>query len=269
MSPMSTPPASSTPGVPPKSGRSNLIRLIVVVVVFIVVVAGISYLLYQRSLQPNIQAVNLQFGSAQTNPQTSTVQDQGRVSGSGSFSYTATSSGVAYLVFSNSFSFTSAKQVSTQYSAAGSPNSLSFTIAAGSLNTIQVPLYSGQPVSGTFTASGGSGNDVDFSILLYTCSQTIPFSATLVNSGQASGYAVVSLQIQSSSSGGNNIGPSPYSTTTTFGLPGTGPLVQNGTVFSNKYYVQQGQQTPISGTASISDCGSHTISAVISQQQKA
>jgi hypothetical protein len=264
---MGTPPASSAQGVPPKSGRSNLIRLIVVAIVIIVAVAGIGYYLYEGSLQPNIQVVNLQFGAAQTNPQTSTVQDQGRVSSSGTFSYTATMSGIAYLIFDNSFSTFSSKQVSTQFSAAGVQNSQSFTVGAGSVDAIPVVLYSGQTVSGTFTASGGSGNDVDFSIQLYTCSQSIPFTANLVNSGNANGYAVVSLQIQSSSNGGNPTGSSSYSTTT--GPAETAPLVQNGTVFSDRYYVPQGQQMTISGAATILDCGSHTFSAVISQLQKA
>jgi hypothetical protein len=258
--------------IPAAPRKSNLTLIAVVAVVVIVAVAGIGYYLYQGSLQPNIQVVNTQFGSAQYNPQASTVQSQGRVSSSGSFSYTATVSGVAELVFSNSFSTFTSKQVSVQYSAAGSPNSQSFTVGAGTASTVQVSLYAGQTVSGSFQASGGSGNDVDFSIVLYTCSQTVPSSAYLVNSGSANGYAVVSLQIQSSSAGVSTVGSTSYTTTSITGVnapAATGPLVQNGTVFSNKYYVLKGQQVPISGTAMIPDCGSHTLSAVVSQQQKA
>jgi hypothetical protein len=243
---MSAPPVSSTQTVPPKS-RHNRTLVIVEVIVIVVVAVGVGYYFYQGSLQPNIQVVNLQFGTPQQSPQTSTVQDQGRISSGGSFSYTAPSSGVAYLVFDNSFSIISTKQVSEQYSViGGSQNSQSFSVPPGTSHTVQVPIYGGQSISGTFTTSGGSGNDVDFSIQLYTCSQTVPFTATLVNSGSANGYAVVSLQIRSSS--------------------GAGPLVQNGTVFSNNYYVPQGRQVPISGTATIMDCGSHTLNAVVSQR---
>jgi flagellar basal body-associated protein FliL len=254
----------------PAPHKLNLTLVIVAVIVVIVAVAGIGYYLYQGSLQPNIQVLNLQFGSAQTSPQNSIVQDQGRVSGSDTFSYTATMSGVAYLVFDNTFSTFSSKQVSVAYSVAGSQNSQSFVVDAGNVNTIGVQMYSGQTVSGTFTASGGSGNDVDFSIILYTCSQTIPFTANIVNSGGANGYAVVSIQIQSSSNGVSTVGPSSTSTTTAAGgSSGNVPLVLSGTVFSEKYYAPKGQQEPISGTASILDCGTHTFSAVVSQQQKA
>jgi flagellar basal body-associated protein FliL len=254
----------------PTPRKSNLTLVIVLVIIVIVAASGIGYYLYQGSLQPNIQVVNLQFGSAQTNPQTSTVQDQGRVSGSGSFSYTASVGGLAYLEFDNSFSTFSSKSVSVEYSVAGVQSSQSFTIGAGSANTIGVSLNGGQTVSGTFTASGGSGNDVDFSIVLTTCSQTIPFTANLVNSGGANGYAVISLQIQSSSNVATTGGPSTASTSNTAGgSSGFGPLVQNGTVFSDKYYVEKGQQVPISGSATVLDCGSHAFTAVVSQQQKA
>lgn len=193
-----------------------------------------------------------------------------KVSGSGSFSYTASVGGLAYLVFDNSFSTFSSKSVSAEYSVAGVQSSQSFTVGAGDVNTIGVSLNGGQTVSGTFTASGGSGNDVDFSITLSTCSQTIPFTANLVDSGGANGYAVVSLQIQSSSNVATTGGSSLTSTSNTAGgSSGFGPLVQNGTVFSDRYYVEKGQQVPITGSATVLDCGLHTFAAVISQQQKA
>src|SRR5712692_4557681 len=43
--------------------------------------------------------------------------------------------------------------------------------------------------------SGGSGNDTDFYIAADTCTQTVNFSFTLVNSGSANGYATVQIQI--------------------------------------------------------------------------
>lgn len=224
---------------PQSSQKSNVMRNIVVIIVILVIVSGVGYYLYEASQQPNIQATNLQVGTAVTNPQTTTVQNQGRVSNSGSFSYSPPVNLEVYLVFDNSFSIISSKSVSLSYSVSGSSNSKSFSVGAGQISTIQVPINGGQTISGTFSVSGGSGNDIDFSVQQYTCSQTVPFSVTLVNSGKASGYVVLTLHTETGAQ-----------------------------VFSNKYYVTLGQQLPISGQANIGDCASHTLSSTISQQQK-
>lgn len=208
--------------------------------VVVSIIAGAGYYSYASSLQPNIQATNLQIGTSITNPQTVTVQDQGRVSVSGSISLTASANAVYTLVFDNTFSTFSTKQVSLSYTVAGSSNSKQLTIPAGEISNIQVSMNSGQTLTGTFSISGGSSNDVDFSITQYTCSQSVPFSFVLVNSGSANGYAVVSLHTGNGSQ-----------------------------IYSNKYYVQMGQQIQENGTANIADCASHTISSAVSEQQKA
>jgi len=213
---------------------SNWRQYAVVIVVVLVVVGVEGYYAYQGSFQPNIQATNIQVGPSYSNPQTTTVQDKGIVSSSGSFSHTATANGSAYMVFGNGFSFVAAKQVTVSYTAAGQSGSNSFTVTAGQSYTLQIPLSSGQSVSGTFTVTGGSGNDIAFSIEQYTCSQSFPFSLVLVNSGNANGYATVVIQTE----GGTH-------------------------VYSNRYFVTQGQQEPVSGTATIQDCASHTLSAVV------
>jgi len=46
-----------------------------------------------------------------------------------------------------------------------------------------------------FTISGGSGNDTDFYIAADTCTQTVNFSFTLVNSESANGYATVQIEL--------------------------------------------------------------------------
>jgi len=223
-------------GSTPPPGKSNLLRNLVVVVVLFVIIVAVVYYAYDASQQPNIQVTNLQLGSSITFPQTTTVQNEARISTSGSFSYTAATNGAANLVFDNGFSFVSAKQVSVSYTAAGSSSSKSFSVPAGQAYTLQIPLNDGQSVSGTFTVAGGSGNDIGFSIDQYTCSQTLPFSFVLVNSGSANGYGTVIL-------------------TTDNGIQ----------AFSNKYFVQQGQQEPISESASIPDCSAHTLTPSVSQ----
>jgi hypothetical protein len=214
----------------------NLLRNLIAILIIVVIIVAVGYFAYNASQQPNIQVTNLQLGSPQTSPQTSPIQNQGRVATSGSFSYTTTVNGVVYLEFDNSFSTVTTKQVSISYAAAGASQSGSFSVSAGQVYTVQVPLNNGQSVSGTFTVSGGSGNDIDFYIDQYTCSQTVSFSLVLVNSGSANGYATVVL-------------------TTDNGIQ----------AYNNKYFVQQGQQEPVSGSAVIPDCASHTLTPSVTQ----
>lgn len=207
--------------------------LIIVLIVVVVVIAGVGYFVYQQSYQPNIQATNLQFAGVQTYPLTVTAQNQGLISRSGSFSYTASVNGVVYLVFDNSFSFFTAKQVSVSYSAAGASDSKSFSVNAGTKNVVQVPLNNGQSITGTFTITGGN-SDIDFSIQQYSCSQTVTFSLVLVNSGNNNGYATVVLQTEAG--------------------------IQ---AYTNKYFVSMGHQLPIQGTATIPDCATHNLTPVV------
>jgi hypothetical protein len=218
---------------------SHLMRYLALLVVVVVVVGVVGYYAYENSFQPNIQATDIQPGTPTTYPQTTIAQSESLVSVSGSFSYTATANGAAYLVFDNSFSFISSKSVTVSYTIAGQgSSSQSFNVPAGSAYTLQIPLNEGQSVSGTFSVSGGSGNDVNFEIEQYTCSQSVPFSLVLVNSGNSNGYATLVLQTESG--------------------------VQ---VFTNVYYVMAGQQLPVSGSAAIADCATHTLSPTISVQK--
>jgi hypothetical protein len=195
---------------------------------------------YTSSQQPNIQVTDFVVGSPSTNPQYSTVQDQGRVSGDGSFSYTSTGNGAVILVFDNSFSIISSKSVSISYSVAGGAGqTASLSVSPGDVQEESIPTTTGQSVTGTFSVLGGSGNDIDFSIQQYTCTQTVPVSFVLVNSGSANGYATVAI------------------------------TTENGAqVFQNRFYVTVGQQLPENGQATISDCASHTLTPVVSQVTK-
>lgn len=160
------------------------------------------------------------------------------VSQSGSFSYTANLTGSYYLTFGNSFSVFSSKNVALTYNVAGKRYDTGTTVIAGATQTIFVGLPSGGQVTGNFTVSGGSGNDVDFSIVGDTCTETVPFSFTIVNSGSVGGYGSVAYQSDGSS------------------------------IWTNRYYVAAGQQLPVSGSGSLLDCNTHTFAAVITAQQR-
>ena len=68
-----------------------------IIAIILVVAAGGGIggtLIYQAAQQPNIQATGVNIPQSTTNPQTSTVVNDGRVANSGSFDYTVTLSGV-------------------------------------------------------------------------------------------------------------------------------------------------------------------------------
>jgi len=213
--------------------------VIIVVCVFAVVGIVVGYYIYQNSLQPNIQVTDIDIGQALKNPQTAVVLNLGRVSNSGTFSYTTTLSGSYTLVFSNSFSIISSKSVSVMYSAAGKSDTQSLVIPPGTYRTITVNLATNQVISGSFTASGGSGNDVDFYIESKTGTQSFTLNFTLVNSGTANGFADVILQADGKE------------------------------VWSNRYFVQAGQQIRQSERISLPDLDEHILRVMVLQQQKA
>ena len=220
---------------PPKSRRMVWIVVAVAVVVLVAVGGVAAYYLLQ---QPNIQLTALNVGQPAQSPVSQTVQNQGRVSGSASFSYTASLTGSYYLTFDNSFSLVSSKYVSLNYSVAGKQYSTAVSLSAGQTKDVFVGLNAGGQVSGSFSTSGGSGNDVNFYVVGNTCSETVSFSFTLVNSGPVNGYATVSFRSDGSS------------------------------IWTNKYFVSAGQQLPVSGSVSLSDCGNHVFSALVTAQQK-
>jgi hypothetical protein len=193
---------------------------------------------YQNSLQPNVQVTNPIISKPIQTPNDATVVSLGRVSYSGSFNYSAVKDGSYELIFDNSFSTFSSKNVAITYDAAGALTSSSLTVPAGNSQQITVQLKAGQRLSGSFTTSGGSGNDVNFEIVGQTCSESIAFSFDLANTGTASG-----------------------STTAAFQADGQ-------QLWSNKDLVAAGQQVPASGTATLPNCADHSFGIVVIQQQK-
>lgn len=132
-----------------------------------------GYFGYQALQQPNIQLTALNIGQPAQTPLTQQVQNQGRVSGTASFSYTASLKGSYYLTFDNSFSILSSKYVSINYSVAGKGYSTAVSLSAGETKDVLVGLGIDGQVSGSFSASGGSGNDVNFYIVGQTCSEGV------------------------------------------------------------------------------------------------
>ncbi len=192
----------------------------------------------QGAQQPNIQVTAVSIPQATGDPQTAYPVD-GIVSSSDSFDYTPSQPGTYTLVFDNSFSTFSSKSISLSYTAGGSSDTKSFVVDAGEIERLSFTLEANQRLSGSFTISGGSGNDVNFYMKAETCTQTVNFSFTLVNSGSANGYATIQFQVDGQS------------------------------YWTNKYFVVQGQQLPQSGSIVLSDCNGHDYRVVVSSIEKA
>jgi hypothetical protein len=215
------------------------LAVIIVIVVVVILGGGIGgTVIYQASQQPNIQATTINIPQATTSPQSSTVVNGGRVANSGTFDYTVTLPGAYAIAFDNSFSTFSSKSVSVSYTAAGTSGSKTLTVSAGNVETVSFTLSKGDRLYGSFSVAGGSGSDIDFYITAQTCTQTLNFSFTLVNSGSANGYATVRFQSDGTS------------------------------IWSNHYYIAQGQQLPESGSVVLPDCSGHSYNIVVSQTQK-
>ncbi len=244
---LTQPMSAYPPGTPPAKKSSNLVKIAVLVIVVgavIAVIATATYYggsqIYQSSLRPNIQTTSVAIGASSTHPQTTRVLDDGRVANQGSFDYTTTLPGTYSLYFDNSFSIISDKSVSVSYATGSTSDSKSFSVSPGAAQYIYFNLDQNARITGTFTVSGGSGNDVNFYITAATCTQTIPFSFTLVNPGQADGFANVHLLVDG-----------------------------NQANWSNRYFVAHGQQVPESGSVTLNECSMHTLSVVVDSQEKA
>jgi hypothetical protein len=212
------------------------VRLAVIVVIILLVVAAAGYAIYYYSQEPNIQATQVNIYPTK-NTQTSTAANYGTVT-SGQFSFTASTTGTYSLVFDNGISFVASKQVSVAYAAAGQSGSQSFQLNAGQRGFVNTSLNSGQQFSGTYTISGGSGNDIEVYILVNTCTESVTYNSVLVNSGPVSGFATVGLQ------------------------------ADQQTVQSNRYFVTSNQQSQVTGSATLANCNAQSLTVVVLSQQK-
>ena len=233
-------PYSETRTIDRRKSLKRATKIVVAMLTLVVILgAAVAYYFVKIAPQPNMQVTALNSGQPAQTPLSQQVQNQGRVPGSATFSYTANLKGSYYLTFDNTFSFFSSKYVVVSYTVADKQYNTGVSLRAGETKNIYVGLDSGGQVTGTFSTTGGSGNDVNFSITGNTCSETIPFSFMLVNSGPVSGYVNVAYQSDGSS------------------------------LWTNKYFVASGQQLPVSGSVSLSDCDNHAFSATVTAQQKA
>ena len=168
-----------------------------------------------------------------------TVIGASRVSNSFTFDYNATFAGpgIYALVFNNAFSST-AENVSLSYVAAGQNFADTYVLPVGAGITISHNLSINQGISGQFTLAGGKPNDISFNLTAQTCSHTISFNFTLVNTGTANGNATVSLQSDRTS------------------------------YWQHSYLVAQGQPLPESGSSSLPDCTAHSYNLELTALQK-
>lgn len=121
------------------------------------------------------------------------VLDEGRVSHSGTFSYTSKDGGSYDLIFSNTFSTFSSKYVGVAYTDKGKSYEESFTVPPGLYKAISVFAYPGQTINVNLVAQGGSGDDVNFFITTIECKQNVKFTFTLFNAGSIDGDVTVKL----------------------------------------------------------------------------
>jgi hypothetical protein len=198
-----------------------------------------AYYVYENSLQPNIQAIAVNIHTPVTDPETTTWLNLGRVSNMGSFNYQVTLSGEYVLVFGNTFSWLSDKFVNLTYTTHWPDYQwTSFYVTAGNSETVQVHVNAGQQFGGDFWVSGGSGNDVDFRIVAYTCTENVSFTFSLINAGSSDGFADVVFTVDGASA------------------------------WSNKYFVPQGSTLPMNGSIIINNCDTHTFNIVVQKQYK-
>jgi hypothetical protein len=211
--------------------------VVVVVIILVAAAGGYGAYYYLQQPQPNIQATQIQIYPTQY-PQISLADNLGTVK-SGQFAFTANTIGSYALVFDNGISFFASKDVSVSYTAAGQSGSQTFHLTAGQKGFVNVSLTSGQQFSGTYTISGGSGNDIQAYIQAHTCTEQVTYRFVLVNAGPVSGFANAGLQ------------------------------ASGQTVQSNKYFVMQSQQLSESGTVNLPDCTASSLNVVVLSQQKA
>ncbi len=92
--------------------------------------------------------------------------------------------------------------------------------------------------TGSSVSSSTSGNNVNSETAQSLCSQSVPFSFNLANTGAGNGTAIVQLQADGKS------------------------------VWSNNYFVQSEKTIYKSGEATIDDCNNHSYQLIIASQEK-
>jgi len=150
--------------------------------------------------------------------------------GSYSFDYTANESGMYEIYFFNAWENQDPVSISLEYSAPQRDmKAQSLSIPYGSQTYFREMIESGESIGGNFNVTGHPNQGILFTLLLPKCTQSIPFSFTLANTGQANDTANVQFRVD--------------------GKP----------VWSNNYVVEASRLRPEGGTVIIEDCIEHTF----------
>ena len=128
------------------------------------------------------------------------------------------------------------KSVSFTYSIDDQARVISFSLPPFASTRYSVDLLAGQVLLGNLSVSGSLVNDIFFSLTTTTYTQSVSFSFTLVNSGYASGFAVVELRSDGMSA------------------------------WSNRYYLEAGGSEVETGTVTIPDKEDHAFSLIVVEQ---
>ncbi|HEV2119545.1 MAG TPA: hypothetical protein VGS11_05520 [Candidatus Bathyarchaeia archaeon] len=214
---------------------------LIVIILLVVLFAGMrGGPMPPGSQQPKVQARDLNMLQNIVERPPMTVLGAPRVSNSYIFDYNASFAGPGRysLVFDNKFSSTT-ENISLSYYAAGKSQSYIEILPSGASISITHDLSTKQRINGQFTLSGGSPNDIGFSMTAQTCTHSIGFNFTLVNDGTANGNATVRL------------------------------LGDGISFWQHTYLVRQGQHLPESGSVFLSDCVEHTYSVEVTALEKA
>jgi hypothetical protein len=224
---------------PPSRAFSSRGIIATVAVVGLVLLGGVGIVYFSLSAeQPNIQPTQISISPPV--PRTFTVLAL-NVSGHESFSHVAKLKGsYSYsMIFNNTIPPLSPTTVTLNWTGPdGTAQTQTFSVDPGSFHNVTVPMRVDQTISGQFSVSGSYGNEIGFSLVARTCAGNLSFSFTLVNSGGVSGHATVQL------------------------------LVDGQPLWTNRYFVPQGGQTPGSGNVTLLDCNAHDTNLVVASQEK-
>jgi hypothetical protein len=217
-------------------------RTYIVIIAILAAVGAVAslggYYVYVLTLQPNVQVTTTTVYPPVVHPLTINLLAEGRVAGMGSFNYVPVDrSGEYVLSFRNGFQ--SDRFINVSYTTQW-PDYLwtTFSLGPGESRTVQVHVNSGQQLGGDFWVTGDSGDDINFGIVGYTCTEDVSFSFFLINTGTADGHAEVAFTVD--------------------GVP----------AWSDTYFVPVGSSVPVSGSVTVENCATHNFNIVIMRQYK-
>ncbi len=218
--------------------RTYVILFGILAAVAVLVSLG-GYYVYMITLQPNIAITNGTVNPVVVHPLTVTLRSEGRVYGMGSFNFVPVEkTGEYVLVFSNP-NEEAYRLINLTYTTRWPDYAwMTFTLGGSDSRAVQVHVNSGQQLGGDFWVTGESGNDVDFEIVGYTCTEDVSFAFVLVNRGSSDGYADVAF------------------------------IVDGASAWTGKYLVPVGSSVPVSGSVTVENCVAQAFDIVVQKQYR-